>query len=66
MATPLKSQRLQAGLNTPLQKLGELPPQIFLSCLEGVPVGLRDVLVEKWSSQLRVKVQSPRKNASLH
>ena len=50
-------RQIQAGLNTPLNKIGELPPELFLACLQSVPGRLQDGLVSKWSAQLRTKTK---------
>lgn len=51
----MPAHQIQAGLNTPLTKIGELPPELFLACLQAVPSRLQDGLVSKWSAQLRTK-----------
>lgn len=51
-------RHIQAGLKTPLRKIGELPPELFLSCIAGMPDFLRAQLVAKWSRQLSSKKQT--------
>lgn len=48
-------RQIRAGLNTPLSKLGELPDEVFMACLQAVPSRLQDALVSKWSAQLSTK-----------
>ncbi|NMZ71362.1 hypothetical protein SAMN05216370_0127 [Pseudomonas peli] len=50
--------RTQAALKTPLSKLGELPPEVFLSCLAAIPALLQDACLSKWSAQLNTKHQT--------
>lgn len=51
----MASESVQAGLKTPLNKIGELSDELFLACLQSVPYRLQDALVSKWSAQLSDK-----------
>jgi hypothetical protein len=54
----MSGNRTQAALKTPLHKIGELPAEIFVSCLAVVPALLRDACLSKWSAQLNTKAHT--------
>jgi len=52
---------MEHARRTPLHKIGELPPDLFLGCISGVPSGLSALLIDKWSAQLSPKKNLPKK-----
>lgn len=55
-----KASPMENARRTPLHKIGELPPDLFLSCIAGVATQ-SDLLISKWSSQLSSKKTLPKK-----
>jgi hypothetical protein len=39
----------------PLRKLGELPPEVMLGYVAGLPARMQAALLEKWSAQVSPK-----------
>lgn len=56
-----KASPMEAARRTPLHKIGELPPDLFLGCIAGVSPAQSDLLISKWSSQLSTKKALPKK-----
>ncbi|MNR49078.1 hypothetical protein D3C85_1684050 [compost metagenome] len=56
-----KASPMEHARRTPLHKIGELPPDLFLGCISGVPSGLSALLIDKWSAQLSPKKHLPKK-----